>query len=81
VSTSESDIRWIEKVANAYQDTLVRFEIARQDLAVAVAEKDALATHTAQQRFGEWRERRVQLEKLLEGVIFMRKAPGAEKKA
>lgn len=81
MSASEPDVRWIEKVATAYQDTLVRFEIARQDLAVAVAEKDAGATRVAQQRFSEWRERRAQLGKLLESVIFMRKAPGAEKEA
>ena len=67
------DTEWFNKIATAYRHALVHFEIAQQDLAVAIAEKDDQAERSARAAFIEWQTTRLRLEKLIQGILFAKK--------
>jgi hypothetical protein len=70
---SRLDVEWFDKVGTAYRHALVHYEMARQDLAVAIAEKNAQAERSARLVFGEWEATRLQLEKVIQGILFAKK--------
>jgi len=71
--SSRPDTEWFNKIATAYRHALVHFEIAQQDLAVAIAERDIQAERSARVAFIEWQTTRLRLEKVIQGILFAKK--------
>ena len=78
---SYTDLEWTDKVWTAYRHALVRFEIARQDLAVAVEEKDTEAEQIARANLSDWGSYCVQLGKVAQGILIARKVPDRNRPA
>ena len=73
--SSYTDMEWTDKVWSAYRHALVRLEIARQDLAVAIEEKDTEAEKLARAQLSDWGTYCLQLGKVAQGTLIARKVP------
>jgi len=73
---ARTEAQWYIAVWNAYCHARVRLQIARQDLAVAVVEKDTPAEQVAREASKRWADRCLQLRKLAEGVLFQAERSG-----
>ena len=67
---TRAEAQWYKSIWSAYCHARVGVQIARQDLAVAVVEKDVHAEREAREALKCWARRCLQLRRLAEGVLF-----------
>jgi len=74
--STQTEAQWYIAIWKAYCHARVRLQMARQDLAVAVAEKDAPAERAARDESKRWADHCLQLRKLAEGALFQAEKSG-----